>query len=113
MIQTLKVPFEGTYIKQGDTINRILFTADPLDPIVLTGATIKMQLYNGAQKVFDISVGSGITILTAKSFQIDKVEKEDNLFNAGTFLGDLESTKNGDRLTYFNVEYTVIKEYTK
>jgi hypothetical protein len=48
-----------------------------------------------------------------KVFEINEVAKEDNTFPSGVLIGDLEITKNGDRLTYFNVEYTVLKQYTK
>lgn len=114
MIQTIQIPYGGTYIKEGDTIGRILFTFAPEDVITLEGATINMQLFNGTQKVFDVSIGSGISVLTDKSFQIDRVEKEDNPFYAGNFIGDLEITfAGGERKTYFNIVYTIIKEYTR
>lgn len=113
MIQTIKIPFGANYIKQGDTIPKILFTFDAGDDIDLTGATIKMQLYYDKKQVFAIETGAGITIVSAKVFEIDEVAKEDNTFPSGVLIGDLEITKGGDRLTYFNIEYSIIKQYTK
>lgn len=112
-IQLVKIPFTGTYIKQGDTIPKIVFSFGEDDVIDLTNAVIKMQLFKGKQKVFDVATESGITILDAKSFQVDEVAKENNTFPPGKFLGDLEITIGGKRLTYFNIEYTVIEEFTK
>lgn len=116
-ITLLKIPLNDTYyIKQGDTIEAIQFEFGAEDDIDLeaVGVSIKMQIYDGTRKIIDISNGNGITITGTKTFEIDKVEKEDNTFPFGTFLGDLEITDgDGDRFTYTNVQYTIIKEYTR
>lgn len=119
-IQTLKIPIQTgsakPYIKQGDTIDAITFTFGVTDAIDLTLANvvIKMQVYNQGNKIIDVSNGSGITIVGAKVFNIDEVAKENNNLPFGKFLGDLEITDtNGKRFTYFNIEYTIIEQFTK
>ena len=79
----------------------------------LTTSTIRMQLYNNGNKVFDISGGNGITVNSATSFTIDEVSKVNNNFPSGESIGDLEITDtNGYRKTYFRAVYTVQKQYT-
>jgi hypothetical protein len=116
-IETIRIPLQSEtvkpYIKQGDTIPKIVFTFDPGDPISLTGATIKMQLFQKGRKVFDISVGSGITITTDKEFEIDEVTPANNTFPEGVLIGDIEITEtSGVKTTYNDVEYTILKEHT-
>ena len=116
-IETIEFPARG-YIKQGDTIPKKIFTfsGDDSAGIDLTaeGVSIKMQIYNRSEKIIDVSVGNGITIVSAKVFEIDAVSADDNNLPYGKFLGDLEVTDaNGVRITYFNVQYTIIKQYTK
>ena len=117
MIQTLKIPItttaNQTYIKEGDTIPKITFTFGASDVIDLTTSTIKMQVYNGSTRLIDVSSGSGITILSEKVFKIDEISATNNNMPSGKFLGDLEiQDSNGKRFTYFNIEYTIIKQYT-
>ena len=111
-IVTLKIPLCG-FIKQGDTIPKISFALSNYSGD-LTTATIKMQIYKGNTKIIDVSNGSGITVIDANNFEIDEVSASNNNLPVGTFIGDLEITEaSGDKKTYFNVEYTIIKEYTK
>ena len=109
-IPLLKLPSCG-YIKQGDTIPKKTITFTDGYTGDFTTATIKMQVYEGNETIIDISNGSGITVLTSNSLEIDKVQNND--LPDGTFTGDFEVTEaNGDKTTYFNVSYTIIKEYT-
>jgi hypothetical protein len=117
-IQTLKIPIQSAdvkpYIKQGDTIPKITLAFDAGIDLTAVGVSIKMQLYKGNQRVFSIENGSGITIINALTFEIDEVAKENNTFPEGSLIGDLEVTDtDGKRFTYFNVEYTIIKEFTR
>lgn len=117
-IETLKIPIQSStvkpYIKQGDTIPKITFTFSDADDVDLTTSTIKMQIYNGSQRIINITNDSGITVVSSKVFEIDEVSAENNDLPTGTHLGDLEITdSNGIRFTYMNVEYTIIKQYTK
>ena len=119
-IQTLKIPIQSSnlkpYIKQGDTIPKILFTFDVSDNIDLTLAnvSIKMQIYHNGNKVINVSNSNGITIVSAKVFEIDEVSASENNLPDGISKGDLEITDtNGIRFTYFNVEYTILKQYTR
>jgi len=112
-ITILKIPFEGEYIVQGDTISKtsFAFTNEDID---LTTATIKMQIFNGDIKIIDISNSSGITIVDADNFYIDEVDATSNNLPYGSFLGDLKITDvNGKRHTYTRVEYTILKQYTR
>lgn len=117
MIATLNIPISTTavptYIKQGDTIPAILFSFAATDAIDLTGAIIRMQLYSGYQRVYDVgTVIGGMTITGTKSFQVDRVDKND--FPVGHLVGDLEiKFLSGDTVTYANVTYTIIKDHTK
>lgn len=114
-IPLLKIPLNDTYyIKQGDSIGAIEFEFGASDDIDLTadGVVIKMQVYDGTRRFIDISNGNGITITGVKTFEIDKVVN--NSYPYGKFIGDLEILDGGgDRFTYTNVEYTILKEYTK
>lgn len=117
-IQTLNIPISTpenpTYIKEGDTIAKVTLTFADDDNIDLTTSTIKMQVYDGQSKIIDITNGSGITVVSDKIFEIDEISASNNNFIAGGFKGDLEITDtNGVRFTYFNVEYTILKQYTK
>lgn len=115
-IATLKIPISNTanptYIKQGDTVPKIVFTFSDDDDIDLTTSTIKMQIYNGSKAIIDITNDSGITVVSSKVFEIDEITAND--FPYGKFLGDLEITDANDkRFTYMNVEYTILQQYTK
>lgn len=121
MIPTLKIPIKG-YIKQGDTIPKktVVFGGDWSDDLT-SNHIIKMQIYNGNTKIIDISSSAGvggITIIDANTFEIDEIVS--NNLPVGCFKGDLQIEKYDDFAfdpinitTYFNVEYTVIREYTK
>ena len=109
-IKTIKFPVKG-FIKQGDTVPayRITFSNDYTGDF--TTATIKMQVYNGNTRIIDISNGNGMTVLSSNSLEIDEIQNND--FPHGTFIGDFEVTEaDGERTTYFNVQYTIIKQYT-
>lgn len=109
-IDILKIPFQGEYIVQGDTIAKTLFTFTDED-IDLTTATIKMQIYNGNTRIIDVSNGDGITVIDSENFEIDEVLEND--LPVGKHLGDLEITdEDGKRFTYFRVQYEVLKQYT-
>lgn len=114
-IEILDIPItttaNPTYIKEGDTISAISFTFD--SGIDLTTCTIKMQIYNKLTKLLDIDSTSGITIVDALNFTIDAIPAASNPFPAGVFTGDLEITDgSGVVKTYFNVRYTILKQYT-
>ena len=116
-IETLKIPIQSStvkpYIKQGDTIGKITMTFTELG-LDLTTSTIKMQVYDGSTKIIDISDGNGITVISSIILEIDELSAGNNNLPVGCFLGDLEITDaTGDRKTYFNVEYTIIKQYTR
>ena len=121
MIPLLKIPTAG-YIKQGDTISKktVTFGGDWSGDLT-TLHIIKMQIYNGSVKVIDLSseesIG-GITIISSSSFEIDEIPI--NNLPVGCFVGDLQIEEYSDFAfepinvtTYFNVQYTIIKEYTK
>ena len=114
-LATLQIPVEGYYIVQGDTIPKVRVAFDALDNIDLTGATIKMQVYNKNEKFIDISTtDGGITLIDDKIFEIDEVAKENNTYPVGTWEGDLEITfADGKRYTYLKVQYIILKQYTK
>ena len=115
-MEILKIPIGNSSIVQGDTIPEVLFEFDPTDNIDLSllNVSIKMQIYNNAEKIINISNLNGITIINNKSFKINEVSKENNNLPVGNFLGDLEITDtNGKRFTYFRVQYSIIKQYTK
>ena len=113
-IPTYKIPSKG-YIKQGDTISKKTVTFGGDYSGDLTTAVIKMQIYSGATKVIDITNGSGITVISSNVFEIDEVSgSNNNLPYNQPLIGDLQITEaDGIVTTYFNVEYNVIKEYTK
>lgn len=116
-MEILNIPIGKSEIVQGDTIPSILFEFDPTDNINLSlpNTKIRMNVMNNHIKIIDIFNGSGITILTPKSFRIDEVPKEQSeLLPVGAFMGDLEITdSNGKKFTYFRVRYTIEKQYTK
>ena len=115
-IEILDIPISTTasptYIKVGDTIPAISFTFD--SGIDLTTCTIKMQVYDKLTKLLDIDETSGITISDALNFSIDAIAAASNPFTKeGVFMGDLQITDgSGVVKTYFNVRYTIIKQYT-
>ena len=113
-MKTINIPIGDYEIKRGDTIKKIPFAFDVTAPIDLTGSTIRMDLYLGNTKVHSITNGSGITIVNTKSFEIDQLDYVDNDLPAGTLKGDLEITdSDGNRLTYVDVVYTIVKDYTR
>jgi hypothetical protein len=113
-IPTLQIPTAG-YIKQGDTISKKVITFGGDYDGDLTTATIKMQVYNGSQRVIDISNGNGITVISSTVCEIDEVPaSENNLPYDVALLGDLEVTEaDGVKTTYFNVQYNIIRQHTK
>ena len=120
MIPLLKIPTAG-YIKQGDTISKKTVTlGGDWSGDLTTLHTIKMQVYNGNTKIIDITSDDtdGITIISANTFEIDEVVQ--NSLPVGCFIGDLQIEEYSgfgfepiNVTTYFNVQYTIIKEYTK
>lgn len=119
-IPTLAIPIQNgvnkTYIKQGDTIDDIVFTFTNLGfNLTDVGVQINMQLYRGTQRVVNLSVGSGITINSATAFQIDKVLA--NNYPDGILFGDIQLRwLDGGELqtwTFCNVQYTITKEFTR
>ena len=112
-ITILKIPFEGEYIVQGDTISKTSFKFTDED-IDLTTATIKMQILDGNKRIINISNGNGITVVDSDNFYIDEVSFSDNKLPVGTFDGDLEITDVNDiRHTYTRVQYTILKQYIR
>lgn len=114
-VPILQIPIQSEavkpFIKQGDTIETIYFEIDASDGIDLTGALIKMQLFRGCEKVMDINSTDGITITSDRTFEIDKVDKND--LPSGESIGDLKfELANGTTEIYFNVVYTIQKRYT-
>ena len=115
-VPILNIPIQSElskpFIKAGDTIQPILFEFEVADGIDITGATIKMQCYNFKTKVLDLSSDtSGITITGARTFEIDKILN--NTLPEGDSLGDVEiNFADGTRETYFNIVYTISKQYT-
>lgn len=109
-IPLLKTPSCG-YIKQGDTIPKR--TIKFLDGYTgdFTTATIKMQIYQGNDPIINISNGSGITVISSTELEIDEVLNND--LPAGVFIGDFQVTEvDGKTTTYFNNQYTILKQYT-
>ena len=111
-IQVVNIPFEGEYIVTGDTISKT--SVEVIEAgLDLTTATIKMQVYNRSTPIIDVSVGSGITVVSSTVFEIDEVAAIDNDLPVGCFEGDLEITDaSGVRFTYFRVIYSIQKQYT-
>ena len=114
-IQTIKIPLQSVeytpFIKEGDTIKKITFEFGATDVIDLTGATISMQLYQDGVQTLSIDTSAGITIESTKIFSIDEIEE--NTLPCGINKGDLQiEFADGTIQTLFNVEYTILKEYT-
>lgn len=118
-IQTIKIPLQSAtvkpYIKQGDTIPAYtVASANWGFELTEAGVEINLQLYSGKQQVANYSVGSGITITSATILTVDEVLA--NTFPVGCLKGDLQISwlEDAERntFTFFNVEYTIIKEYT-
>ena len=113
-LATVNIPIGDTILKQGDTIKEIDFSFAVTDTIDLTSATIRMQLYLNNSKKLDISNGNGITIIDSKNFKIDEIDYASNNLPYGVLNGDLEITdSDGVRLTYFDIIYTITKDFTK
>lgn len=116
-IKIIKIPVQSATVQpcivQGDTIPKWVVEFGISDGIDLTGATIKMQIYWNNKRLIKLTNGSGITIDSALKFTIDERSKDEPVLPEGIGIGDLEITDaNGIRLTYFYVEYTIIKHYT-
>lgn len=116
-LPTLRIPINspssGIVIKQGDTIPEITFEFTDLG-VDFTTSEIKIQIYDLSKRLLNLSVGNGITVISATTFEIDQIEAVNNTFPIGTFIGDLQITDaSGVRETYFNIEYTIVKEYTR
>ena len=116
-VETLEIPIQSStiqpFIKQGDTIGKITMTITELG-LDLTTCTIRMQIYNQNTLIIDISEGAGITVISSTVLEIDEVPAAENTFPLGCSIGDFEITNAlGERKTYFNVKYTIIKQYTK
>lgn len=110
-IAVLKIPFDGEYIVQGNTIGKTLFTFTD-ENIDLTTASISLVVYNGNTRFINASVGNGITVIDSDNFEIDEVSATDNDYPVGTFEGDLDITDaNGNKHTYMRVEYTILRQY--
>ena len=118
-IQTIKIPLQSAtvkpYIKQGDTIPAITFSAPNWGfDLQEVGVEINVQLYSGKQQVANYSLTDGITINSAIECQINKVLA--NNFPVGCLKGDFQISRlvDGERetFTYFNIQYTIIKEET-
>ena len=111
--QTVNIPLEDDFIIQGDTIPKITFAFAAEDDIDLTGATIKMQVYNKSTAFIDITNSTGITLVDSKTFEIDEVSAANNTFAVGSWTGDLEITlADGTRKTFFRVKYNIDTQYT-
>ena len=111
-VQILKIPFEGEFIKEGDTIGETVL--DITDAGDLLTSNVKMQLYDKSRRVIDIGNGNGITVNTSTRLTIDEVPFSDNNLSEGVYVGDFEITdSSGIRKKYFNIEYTIVKGYTK
>lgn len=119
-IPVLKIPIVG-FIKQGDTIPKITVSlGDDFEDDLTSLHIVRMQVYDGNDAVINISSApsGGITIIDANTFEIDEVVQND--LPIGTLKGDLQIEKYTEFgfdpiniTTYFNVEYTIIKDYTK
>jgi hypothetical protein len=110
-IQILRIPFEGEYIVQGDTIAKTSF--EFLEGLDLTGCEIRLHLMHGNEVIIEFNETDGITIIDSTHFEIDELPYEENVLPIGTFEGDLEITdENGVRFTYARISYTIIKDLT-
>lgn len=111
---TITFPLSGEIV-QGDTISKKTFAFGVDDEIDLLTCTIKMQLYTvGNRLVYTAENGNGITIIDSKTFEIDKITKEDNNFPNGILNGDIEITEaNGVKFTFVRVNYKITKQFTK
>lgn len=116
-VPIVKIPISTSgcdaFIKQGDTIPKIRLTFSDYTGD-LTTATIKVQLYHNSRKVLDISNGSGITVISSTVLEIDEISADNNNLPPGISEGDFEVTESdGSKTTYFNIELTIQKQYTK
>ena len=111
-IQTLKIPFTGEFIKEGDTILETVLDITNAGDLT-TANSIIMQIKDGSSNVIDVSVGSGLTVMSATRVVIDEVPFANNNLRDGCFLGDFQITIGGIKKTYMNVEYNIIKDYAK
>lgn len=113
-IETIRIPFDGEFIMEGDTILPTVFTATSSEFPDLTSSTVKLQLYYHGNKVLDLYNGNGITIDSATQFTLDQLEADENNLPSGVSRGDLEITDgNGVRKTYYIIEYKILKQSTK
>lgn len=114
-IPIIQIPFgDNAFLKQGDTIGEILFEFDDTDDIDLVGANIKIEIYSCGTRVFTMTSGNTITIIDSKSFKINEIPADENVLPIGDSIGDIQITfADGTVYTYCNIQYTVIKEYTR
>lgn len=112
----IRIPFEkpgeNYHIYQYDTIEEITGGFDDTDPINLTGATIKLIIFDGRNKILNLTSenNGGITIIDNKNFVIDEIPKEENNLPFGVFHGYFIITyANSKRKTLFEVIYTVTR----
>ena len=116
-VELVNIPLQTeevcTFIKQGDTIEA--YQIDIIETgLDLRTCVIRMQLYNNNNKVMDIVTGSGITALSAITMQIDTYPAAKNNLPEGISIGDLQvTTAAGLTTTYFNIAYTISKQYTR
>lgn len=114
--QVIKIPFEkpgeNYLIYQYDTIEEITGSFDETDLIDLTGATIKLIVFNGRNKILDLTSenNGGITIIDNKNFVIDEIPKEQNNLPYGVFNGYfIIIYPNTKKKTLFEVIYTITR----
>ena len=106
----LKIPFEGEWIVQGDTIGatELEFIDEDID---LNTATARLKLWDGNTVVMDVTTGNGITVVDSYNLIIDQVEKENNNLPPKKLIGNFSILdENGELYTYNRVEYTITKK---
>lgn len=109
----------GTYNIQdtvkGDTLDEIIFTMtdEDGDPINLTGYAIKAMFkkYPLLVAVKTISIGSGITIVSAANGQF-KIDAFTVTMGAGVYDYDIQFTVGQIVKTYISGKFEVLKEVT-
>ena len=114
-LSILDIPIQSSTVTpsivEGDTIPAIVISSADFPD--LTTSTIKLQVYYGDTKYLDLTNSSGITVDSSTQFTIDAIAASSNTFSAGQYLGDLEITDaSGVKTTYFQVRYTIDKQYT-
>ncbi|NRA92167.1 MAG: hypothetical protein HRU26_05685 [Psychroserpens sp.] len=121
-IPCLKIPTKG-FRKVGDTFPKIKFVlGGDWSEDLSTLHRVRCQIYNGNSPFINLDSNAlgGITIIDSNTFEIDEIPcNVTGDYPVGTFRGDLQIeryTAFGQEpvevKTYFNIEYTTIKEYT-